>query len=304
MATDAEVAHTVAMRRLLPLVALLLALTPRPARACSCGMSGPRVIAPADGATDVPQDALLWIGEGGYRGEASSEWWQIVDAGSSAPRGGTWRTISDEHVQSLAFAFDPALVEGERVQLRRADGTIVSTFTVGARATSPAPGTPFVGAAAYAAVWSEGSSCDPVTRTVRFAVGPEGVLAVVDTSGLATAGDGPVAEGVAKLGTPQDASLGMGDCYYGWSEAAPGAELAVRAGLFALNGRFSGWSEPVTLRFPLDPPIGAEREPGVNGGEGGEGGDSDEGCATAPGHPTPALLPLLATVLLFLRRRR
>lgn len=284
---------------------LLLTASPRPARACSCDMTGPWLFAPADGATDVPQDAMLWIGDGGYRGHLPS-WFEVVDAESGAPRGGAFLAIEDEYVQSLAFAFDPPLAEGERVQLRSSDGQILTTFTVGARATSPAPGPVFVGPVRFASWWEElGSSCDPVTRVATVDVVSDGVITVLDTSGAATAGDGPRASGVAAIGDPaRGVQLGMGDCTYGWPDAAPGAELTVRAGAFALNGTFSGWSGPTTLRFPYDPPIGAEKPTGEEppGGDAGAS-DDDAGCAAAPGRPTAATLPL-ALVLLLLRRRR
>lgn len=247
------------------LAALALAL-PQRARADSCELPSHRVVAPADGAVDVPTNAKIWVGFAD---------WDIRDVVLLGPGdiepdvefgielvGETKHYTTPTWNGTALTIWTPVapLEPNTDYQVWSCEGASCSTmeaaFRTGDGPSSAPPPVPEV----ISAAGDRRGRCDPETITMQLA--GEGIF-VVDF-----AEDDPDADHEADglLVSPR------GDIVL---PAPRTGDISLRVGAHAIDGSFSGWSEPVAV--------------------------SVGGCSIDDGPRPPALLALL---LLVVRRRR
>ncbi len=276
------------MKPLVAALALLATSIPTSALACSCmEIGGTWFVAPADGALDVPTNALVWVGGGITRGLYEDEQQFPIEliGPDEAPLPGTegrlrggWELLD---VFTPDFALEPNTTYSIRV-----NGEIQSTFVTGLDADTEPPALP---TELERNTWSRppqpvaGGMCGDGRGShgisVQWDMG-EAVVVLMDHDERAALDIEAAVGDVPSLSTSGYTSIGKG---YGcggdnWDEARNGAEATIRAGSYDLAGNFSGWSEPETAVV------------------------RPAGCSAAgPASPSVALLLLLGGVVL--RRR-
>lgn len=240
-------------------IAVGLALVPREADACSCidPKDSISLIAPEDGATEVPVNAKIWVGGGRVQREYNEQTGkmeaspiELLDNQDQLVEG-TKSTL--EAADGVVYLFKPAvsLTAGGTYRVRAGE-TVLSTFTAGSDSDTVAPAIPTVlsedGKSNPESLFGQ-SSCGP-SFWVKFELKTEGILNVVDrdnTSALDTQAPSGTASSIEA--TPS-VWLGSSGCTTNWPDATSGASAQVRFGTFDIAGNFSGFSAPREAEIP------------------------------------------------------
>jgi hypothetical protein len=254
--------------------AALLTQTPSTAEACSCvdPRSETSLLAPSDGAVDVPLNTRIWIGAkfGIDTFELRDSRDAKVESALSFIDGGNARM----HVLSPKAALEPSSTYHVVV-----DGVSLVSFTTGADRDETAPARPAVTSQASKIYEPDGyDSCGPSYAT-EFQLTGEGLLTVMVQEGTVfnpnTVSGAPLFVSYEASGTP---SLGRSGCFTNWPDAERGASKPVRFGSFDLAGNFSGLTDPIEAKIPSS---GSEES-------------RERGCQSAGGAVALALLGLVA----------
>lgn len=235
---------------------VLVALAPRPVRACSCADPAASIdlVQPADGAVGVPRNARVFLGgkqvlsSDGFGEKAPAS--LLDDEGRAVP---TRETEVRGGGLVLVLHPEAPLEPGGRYTVVVA-GQPLSRFTVGEVSDDVPPAPPrVVGVETHSSLdflpLGVASSCGP-DAGARF--GLEGVAAFT----LAVVGDGDtldeanVSGEVSALDTDVVLSVGRFACDASWPDARPLASANVRFGTYDLAGNFSGWSDPRGVVLP------------------------------------------------------
>jgi hypothetical protein len=232
-------------------------LAPGSGRACSC--SDFELLAPADGQTDVPTNAKLWLIIAGQSPFTPT----LTGPGGEVPF--SVLHLGPEWLQRLVITPVQELTPGATYELatcaRGRQGQIgqcrkVTRFSVGSRRADQ-PGLPVErGHSAFYLGGEKGSSCgSSPTRTVEFKVDWAGLLLVADIDGANPFPADPGGLLFAAITNKRYAyqghfSLGTGPCV---SPHWPAQDTAqVRFGVVNIAGEFSGWSQPSPVTLPED----------------------------------------------------
>ena len=148
------------------------------------------------------------------------------------------------------------LVEGESYEVRvystiypPDELTLVADerFVAVAAPAGPPPAPPVVEGVSY--VVESGDCLGGRYATFELGAIPERSLVLVDRDGAARLEPDGLSGSVSAFG----AGIGTSYCNDNWRGAGYGASATARVATIDDSGRFSGWSEPVRLRFPEDP---------------------------------------------------
>jgi len=218
--------------------ALSLILTlPTEAEACSCITPTIEVVAPADGAVDVPTNARLWVG--GIDSGPS-----LMDAsGTEVP--GTVSSLRSLGGIVRIFTPDAPLTPGATYTGIGADRRR-TIFTVGSAPDTTPPAVPSITSRKHDpgrtfGTTFGGSNCDSADdRLLTLGIADSAVVTLVDineTSNLNTS----VPEGPVSIMSDGDGvAIGKSACLYTWEGTG---DMGVRLATFDVAGNFSGWSE-------------------------------------------------------------
>jgi len=248
------------MKTLLIALTLLASSAPALSFACSCMQPGStNFVAPADGAVDVPTNALVWVGgafTGGLFDGAERFAIEVVSADQVPLPGVEGRLHSNMDLIDV-FTPDMLLTSGTRYEVRVGE-QVVSTFTTGDSDDTEAPPMP---QETERFRWSRlaqppgfQNSCGGAASygfSFTYDLG-DGVIAMIDHDGLADV-DIDLIEGSVPSLTPfGSGSLSRGGGCGGsnWDNAAPGVSTDMRVGSFDVAGNFSGWSEDESITIP------------------------------------------------------
>ncbi len=233
-------------------IALLLALASTllagSALACSCAFEETELLAPADGATDVPVNARIWVGAG------TANWGQGAVTLTGEAGAEVAATVSDlsgnnERIIVLAPAAD--LDAGAAYEVR-VDDEVIGSFVAGAEADDAPPEVPGElerEATSSARVPGMANSCGP-TDVVTLDLEPTGHVLIASLQGEDTVDVEAIDGEAADVSLDGLLRIGSAGCTWSWTDAAPGASTGVRWGAFDLAGNFSGWSDEVTVTVP------------------------------------------------------
>jgi MYXO-CTERM domain-containing protein len=257
-----------------------------PALACSCAFEITELLAPADGETDVPLNARVWVGGGTYNGEAgdaASRLALLDEAGD--PVAATVTELFGNNDRIAVITPDDLLVAGQAYTIELDEYEVLGEFTAGDVEDLDAPSVPTETdreSSASERIPNQTSSCGP-TDMVTLTLDGSGLVYVAEVEGWdsldADAIDGEASE-VSLDGVLQ---IGSAGCVWSWPDAEPRASTTVRWGAYDIAGNFSGWSTDEEISIP---------SAGCSCSAGGEGAQ----------HGAAALL--LGTFGLILRRRR
>jgi MYXO-CTERM domain-containing protein len=246
-----------------------LALIPRVAEACSCidPMQSTSLVAPADGATDVPVNARIWVGSGQMP--------PLTDEQTGQPKEPAVQLLDDQDqfvvgtqsiIQStdgLVYVFTPAQPLGAgRTYRARANGAGIAAFTTGSGTDTEAPAVPsVVSEDSDAAPNREGPACGP-SYWVRYELKTDGILTVADRDGTSTLNPEALSGTVTSLEQGTAFQLGRNACVDNWPGVKSGDTGQVRFGTFDLAGNFSGFSQPREATIPYGCGCSAGAAPG------------------------------------------
>ncbi len=226
---------------------------PRAAEACSCAFDETQMLAPADGETDAPTNARVWVGAGlfwGSRG-SSAERVSLLD-GAGAPVDAVATEMAG--YIDLVVVLTPAapLISGETYSIQVDEDEVLGTFTVGGDSDTDAPAIPAEldrESSSSARHPNMMSSCGP-TDVVSLELEPTGLIYVANIEGV----DGLDPDGLtgeaSELSATPELYIGSAGCTWSWPDAEPHASTTVRWGAFDIAGNFSGWSEPSDVTIP------------------------------------------------------
>ena len=257
------------MRRLLALlVAACSLLVARDASACDCvpPHTATELLAPADGANDVPPNAKIWIGAGFTTVEDASL--TLLDKAGKPVAGHTQALTSGWDLITV-FAPDAPLVEGQTYSVK-VGGKQVSRFAVKGGTDLTAPAIPTAGTIEVEI--DEGRSDCGATYMGRVNFLSDGLVMVLDREGESTLDPLGPSGNVSAISFRSERragdriSVGRGPCVNNWPAAKPGAKTQVRLGAFDLAGNFSGFGPPVSV--VLRAPCGCSSGGGALGGYG------------------------------------
>jgi hypothetical protein len=241
-------------RRIAPLflaaVALLVSLaTARLARACDCADF--QLVAPADGAEDVPPDTKLWeLGRHATRAPTH----KLIGPDAEVPL--TSVTLPGPAQWGAVSSPATELMPGVHYRFvscpRNRPCTTLSTFRVGSkRAEKPALPAE-LGRTSIFQKEGPDSSCGPTdTRLVSFDMHWRGLILLVNVDGtngypadVSRAFDGAFTRNEKIL-------LGTSPCPRAWAPDGK-ASSDVSFGAVSLAGEFSGWTTPTQVTLPDD----------------------------------------------------
>lgn len=222
------------------------------AHACSPIAPGETVPlpAPANDATDVPLNTLIWLDGGTVDPAAGLEPALVDDADSAVPLTTTqWGALGGQPFSVLHPSTTLAANTHYRVLLGSAQ---LTAFTTGTSTLSAAPEMPQVlGTKTTQAEPAMGpvlaGSCGPASATARFTLNAQGAMVLVDVNGTTTF----VEQGLS--GLVSDVVPAADDAQVLVFGASETQEVAVRFASLDLTGGFSGWTEPVTVRLEGNP---------------------------------------------------
>lgn len=264
------------------LVACAVLAYPRAAAAFSCG--APRQLTPLDGAV-VPSDSLIWDICYKHSPEASAG---VCTSSVPTLRDGDGRTIElvvERQVDvarhaKVVTAYRPreALAVGMRYRVQLDYSPRFShEFSVIAPEAAPLS-PPVVSAIDFAVDDGVYSAFN-----ARFTFEPFSGNLVAETEGALSS----ELEGLdlswwlpVQAEQPRYYLANEPPCYVNFPEATWGAAVNVRFGVMSLAGEFSGWSEPISLEYPLE----RTTYPEVEGGN----GRPDTGVFCSVSGPAPS----------------
>lgn len=225
-----------------------------PALACSCAFEETDLLVPADGETDVPLNARVWVGGGRYPdmepGDAALRL-ALLDAAGD-PLAVTVTELFGNNDRIAVITPDELLVAGETYTVELDEYEVLGEFTVGDDEDLEAPAVP--------AELDRESSASPRTPGVSNSCGPTDMVTLtLDGSGLvfvaeiegwdsldADAIDGEASE----LSLDGVLEIGSAGCVWSWPDAEPRASTTVRWGVYDIAGNFSGWSTGEEISVP------------------------------------------------------
>jgi len=239
-----------------PLFVLSLLATaagPRPAGACSCAWLETEALYPADGQTDVPMNARIWVGGGEYWGEpGDGESRLTLLDGDGQPVAVEYSELTGYNDLIAVLSPTAPLASGVTYEIQLDGDEPLGRFTVGSDSDTAPPAVPLEvdrESSASARVAGMTSSCGP-SDVVNLTLEDTGLVYVATVEGA----DGPDTSALhgesSDLSPTPELRIGSAGCTWSWSDAAPGAATTVRWGAFDLAGNFSGWSEPVKVSVP------------------------------------------------------
>ena len=260
------------VRFLIVPLAVVFAIAPDVARACSCGI-GLDLLWPAMDTQDVPTNMRIWVGETTSLGFGRPHLRRVDDVEKVFFSTSVIRTAEGQlevHTPTSPLAPNTRY---ELVGCYDEDCEVITRFTTGVGPDLEPPPLPVELDRDGGGGGSRSSSCGK-TRWASVAFTSEGLAVMQLDEGTL---DPELLLGDTSIATLDHTTLvGRGGCHVGWPSDDDAA--TVRYGAFDLAGNFSGWTEPDTLTL---------------------GGC---GCrSNASGAPA---LALLAVVAVALRRRR
>jgi len=241
-------------RALLTIIAVIAGVTLAvPALACSCIFEQTGLLSPADGETDVPINARLWVGAGLYQGEPGDAEGRLalLDAAGD-PVAATVTELFGNNDRIAVITPDELLLAGETYSIELDEALELGTFTAGDAEDLDAPAVP--------AELERESSASPRTPGVENSCGPTDMVTLtLDGSALvfvaevdgwdsldADAIDGEASE----LSLDGVLEIGSAGCVWSWPDAEPRASTTVRWGAYDIAGNFSGWSTDEEISIP------------------------------------------------------
>ncbi len=232
------------MIRLSLSVALLVALAPAAARACSCAF-GIDLRWPEDGEIDVPINARVWVSDAFEELDDV----QLRVAGETDAVAMTKATIATSFGDVAVLTPTSPLAPGTAYEVVACntldcDHTI-TRFTTGADADEVAPAVPEETDRDGGAGGGAFDSCGK-RRWVDVELDAEGL--VVMEVGAESFDPAALVGPVTFIGLEHDIKVGRGGCLNGWPGDA-GRDSTVRYGAFDVAGNFSGWTEVDSLRI-------------------------------------------------------
>jgi hypothetical protein len=232
---------------------LLLAAAVCSLEACSyrcdppcVALVGPGLLAPSDGATGVPTDALIWIGDlqvaradaGAFKSSAAA----ITVSGPNGPISGSSNRITFFTGNGAITVFRPSSpLAPETVFTVTVNGGLVATFTTGSATTGPAPAVPQV---KQSVQHSEPFTCFFDSNT--FSMTAPGLLVVAQFEGEEPAFNVSVPSGQLRAFTPAGSGARI-DFDQGGCGNWDGSPARARFATFDIAGQFSGWTGWFTL---------------------------------------------------------
>lgn len=239
---------------LLPGLAIIVAgALPRQAWACSCAFDDTQMLAPADGETDVPTNARVWIGAGLYWGERGDSEYRLQLLDEDGTPVDVVITELAGYIDMIAVLTPAAPLSPGMVYEIEVDGEeTLGTFEVGSDSDSDAPAVPAEldrESSSSARHPNMMSSCGP-TDVVSLTLEDTGLVYVANIEGV----DGMDTDGLtgeaSELSPSPELYIGSAGCTWSWPDAEPHASTTVRWGAFDIAGNFSGWSDPATVSIP------------------------------------------------------
>lgn len=276
-------------------------LAPAAAQACSCRL--PFLIAPADGASDVPTNTKIWHlpqvlseQQGTFRlvgplGDVAMDE-QLIPANGGPGIVGRVFTPRSPLTPGARYRF---LVCGSLADCVGGEG-----FTVGAgRAEAPAKPRVLAREPFFVPGHLTGSCGPDDVRVVKFGLAWEGIALLWDVDGdndfspsnLATLRRNRIDRATYEIekGLP----LGVQPCWsWPWPKSASGApkaQGAVRFGALDLAGNFSGWTDAEAVSLPEGPAAGGGTS--VDAAAPADGAAMDDARTPADGPTSGAALP-------------
>lgn len=224
-----------------------------PALACSCIFEETELLAPADGETDVPLNARVWVGGGVYQGEPGDAEGRLVllDAAGD-PVAATVTELSGNNDRIAVITPDELLVAGQTYTLERDEAVELGTFTAGDEEDLDAPAVPTEQdreSSASSRTPGMETSCGP-TDMVTLTLDGAGLVYVAEVEGWEDL-DADIIDGEAsELSLDGVLEIGSAGCIWSWPDAEPRASTTVRWGVYDIAGNFSGWSTAEEISIP------------------------------------------------------
>lgn len=230
------------MRATSLILAAIAALAPASARPCSCRFPTSGVAAPADGASDVPRNAKIWLGGMSERSGASLP--VLVDAaGQQVPVVAT--TIADVLILSPVATLEP----GQRHAVT-SDGQPLLAFTTGEDVDDAPPEVPQVLETTATSGFPDPFGTCGTAHFAEMTFRADGHMTVLvreDVDALDPAG----LSGDVMLATATSpVRFGRGGCASGWPGAGPLSSTRLRLGSFDVAGNFSGLGDAELIVLP------------------------------------------------------
>jgi hypothetical protein len=226
-----------AIHLILPVALFDAACLPPPACHCPDLAMSTTLVAPADGATNVPVNAFVWLGSSETFGLSGT----IEVSGPSGSIEGTTAQVTTVGDSGGAVTvFQPSQPLPPNTSFTASlGGKTFSTFTTGSTTAGSAPAVPTVSVSKQ--TFSPGE-CETESATVTL--NQPGIFVVAQVQGEESAFNPPPATGrVVQVITSTSTSFVEGTCA-NWA----GNSSLARLGAVDIAGQFSGWTDWQTIK--------------------------------------------------------
>jgi len=223
--------------------------------ACSCAFNHTELLAPADGAEDVPTNARIWVGAQTFGGQDvdDAEMLLVVRDGAGDEVAVTFGEVYGNNQLVAVLTPDEPLIPDETYSIELLDsGEVLGTFTAGQGPDEDDPDVPVElerHAEVSERIANQMSSCG-YTDIVEITVDFDGVLVVANITGMDDLDPGAVDGEASDVNLDGVLVIGSAGCIWSWPDAEPQATTDLQWGTFDIAGNFSGWSAPTTIELP------------------------------------------------------